>query len=164
MPQLDVSTWPSQLFWLAISFFALYFVVSRLIIPRTGGVIELRKTTVETDLAAAVKHKTESEAALKDYEALLANVRGKANQTSVEAREALNIEMQAAASKLDGELKVKAAAGEKAISAAKDKALAGISGIAAELSAAIVTQLTGAKVTAADAASAVSKAGEQGAA
>ena len=160
MPQLDVTTWPSQLFWLAISFFALYFVVSRLIIPRTGGVIELRKTTIETDLAAAIKHKAESEAALKDYEALLANARAKANATSVQTREALNLEMQAATSKLDGELKVKAAAGEKGISAAKDKAMASISDIAAELSASIVTQLTGAKVSPADAATAVSKAGE----
>ena len=42
MPQLDISTWPPQLFWLAVTFFALYFVISRVAIPRTGGVIALR--------------------------------------------------------------------------------------------------------------------------
>ena len=46
MPQLDVTTWPSQLFWLAITFLALYIVISRIAIPRTGGVIEKRKATI----------------------------------------------------------------------------------------------------------------------
>ena len=45
MPQLDVTTWPSQLFWLAITFLALYIVISRIAIPRTGGVIEKRKAS-----------------------------------------------------------------------------------------------------------------------
>ena len=57
MPQLDVTTWPSQLFWLAITFLALYIVISRIAIPRTGGVIEKRKATISGDLAAAQKLK-----------------------------------------------------------------------------------------------------------
>ena len=53
MPQLDISTWPPQLFWLAVTFIALYFVISRVAIPRTGGVIALRKSTIDGDLASA---------------------------------------------------------------------------------------------------------------
>ena len=29
MPQLDVAAWPPQLFWLAMTFFVLYFIISR---------------------------------------------------------------------------------------------------------------------------------------
>ncbi len=158
MPQLDVSTWPPQLFWLAISFFALYFVVSRLIIPRTGGVIKLRKSTIDNDLAAAVNLKSESEQALKAYEATLADARSKAIATSVEKRNAMSTEVDAAAHKLDRELAEKAAVADKAILAAKTKALAGLNAIAADISADIFAQLTGGKTTKTAAAAAVAKA------
>ena len=75
MPQLDISTWPPQLFWLAVTFLALYFVISRVVIPRTGGVIALRKSTIDGDLASAQKLKVETEKAVQSYEAALADAR-----------------------------------------------------------------------------------------
>ena len=36
MPQLDVNAWPPQLFWLAVTFLVLYFIISKIVIPRTG--------------------------------------------------------------------------------------------------------------------------------
>lgn len=158
MPQLDVSTWPPQLFWLAISFFALYFVVARLVIPRTGGIIKLRKSTIDGDLAAAVRLKSESEQALKAYETTLADARSKAAATAVAQRNALSGEVDAAAHKLDRELAEKSAAADKNILAAKTRALAGLNDIAAEISADIFAQLTGGKTTKTAAAAAVAKA------
>ena len=158
MPQLDMSTWPPQLFWLAITFAALYFVVSRLVIPRTGGVIKERKSTIAGDLAAAVAHKAESEATLKAYEASLAEARGKAGAVSAEARNRLGAEADKARHALDAELATKAVAADKAVQTAKTKALAGLSGIAADIATNIVTELSGAKVTKAAMADAVAKA------
>ena len=158
MPQLDISTWPPQLFWLAISFFALYLVVSRLIIPRTGGVIEKRKATIDGDLATAVTLKAQSEQALKAYEKSLAEARGKASATAAEKRAAVSAEIDAAAHKLDSELAEKAATADKKIVAAKAKALAGLGEIAAEISAEIFAQFTGGKTTKIAAAAAVAKA------
>ena len=43
MPQLDFSVFPSQLFWLAVSFFTMLFVMSKFIIPKTAEMIDLRK-------------------------------------------------------------------------------------------------------------------------
>jgi F-type H+-transporting ATPase subunit b len=157
MPQLDVSAWPPQLFWLAICFFALYAVVSRLIIPRTGGMIEKRKSTIDGDLAAAVSLKAESEQALKAYETSLADARSKAAATAAEKRNAVSAEVDAAAHKLDSELAEKAAAADKTIVAAKTKALAGLSAIATDISVDIFTQLTGGKITKTAAAAAVAK-------
>jgi F-type H+-transporting ATPase subunit b len=158
MPQLDISTWPPQLFWLAISFGLLYFVVSRLIIPRTGGVIEQRKHTIESDLAAAVAKKAESETSIRTYDAALAAARGEGAALSAKARNALSAETDAARSKLDAELSAQAAKAEKAINEAKSKALSKISDVAAEVAADIVTQLGGGKVTKAAAAAAVGRA------
>ena len=158
MPQLDISTWPPQLFWLAISFALLYFVVSRVAIPRTGGVIALRKSTIAKDLADAVAHKAASEAALKNYEASLTDARGKASAVALEARNKMSAEADLARHKRDSELAEKAAASDRAVQAAKAKALSGLSSVAADIASSIVAELTGAKVTKSAIADAVAKA------
>lgn len=158
MPQLDISTWPPQLFWLAVSFIALYIVVSRIIIPKTGGVIEARKNTIEGDLAAAVTAKGESEAALKAYEASLAEARSRASAASLETRNKVSAEIDQARHELDAELAAKASAAEKSIQAAKTKALSSIEAIASDLASNIVTELTGTKVTKTAATAAVARA------
>jgi len=161
MPQLEIANWPPQLFWLAVTFIALLLIVTRLIIPRTGGTIERRKSTVDTDLATAVKHRSESEDIAAAYEAVLADARASANATAMEARTKLGDELQDLSVKLEAELSEKAAEADKKIAAAKSRALAGIQDVAAEISSSIVTQLTGVKVSEADAAAAVSKAQKQ---
>ena len=53
MPQLDFSVFPSQLFWLAVSFFTMLFVMSKFIIPKTAEMIDLRKAKIDDDLEKA---------------------------------------------------------------------------------------------------------------
>jgi F-type H+-transporting ATPase subunit b len=157
MPQLDISTWPPQLFWLAVTFIALYFVISRVAIPRTGGVIALRKSTIDGDLASAQKLKIETENAVKSYEAALADAKAKANAIATENRNTLNAEIEAERAKLDAALGAKIATAEKKVAASRDKALQEVAGMAADIAIQIVQQLTGAKVTKAAAAAAVPK-------
>lgn len=158
MPQLDVTTWPSQLFWLAITFFALYIVISRIAIPRTGGVIEKRKSTISGDLASAQRLKGETDKAIAAYEEALSQARAKASAIGAEARAALNSEIDGERAKLDAALAGKIQDAEKKIAAAKGKAMADVSEVAAEIAGSIVAELTGAKVTKAALAAAVAKA------
>jgi F-type H+-transporting ATPase subunit b len=157
MPQLDLSTWPPQLFWLAVTFLALYIVISRVAIPRTGGVIALRKSTIDGDLAKAKILKDETENAVRSYEAALAEARAKAHAIAQDNRNRLNAEIEGERAKLDAALGAKIATAEKKVAASRDKALADIADMAAEIAGEIVTQLTGAKVTKAEATAAVSK-------
>ena len=55
-----------------MSFAALYVIVSRLALPKVGGVIDARQKAIEVDLAEAQRLKDESEAAMKAYESELA--------------------------------------------------------------------------------------------
>jgi F-type H+-transporting ATPase subunit b len=157
MPQLDMSTWPPQLFWLAITFLALYFVISRVAIPRTGGVIALRKSTIDGDLAKAKNLKDETENAVRSYEAALADAKAKAQAINLENRNKLNAEIEAERAKLDAALGAKIATAVKKVAASRDKALEGISAMAANIASDIVQRLTGAKITKAAATAAVSK-------
>lgn len=53
MPQFDPSTFASQLFWLAISFGAMFAFLSFVALPRLEGVLRGRAAAVAADLDAA---------------------------------------------------------------------------------------------------------------
>lgn len=163
MPQLDTSAWPTQLFWLAITFVALYVFISRMVIPRTGGVIQRRRASIEGDLSRAQQLKAETDAAVQAYEAALASARAKAQAIAMENRNVLSTEIDAERAKLDQALGGKVSEAEKQIVAAKNKALADVKEIAAEIATSIVAALIGARVTKAAATEAVTKAAKQGA-
>lgn len=158
MPQLDVTTWPPQLFWLAVTFLVLYFIISKIVIPRTGGVIEGRKNQIDSDLAAAQRFKADTDKAVAEYEKSLADARSKAHGIAQETRNKLSAEVDKERSKLDGQLAAKIAEAEKAIQVTRAKALASVTDLATDIAAEIVGRLTGTKASAADAAKAVAKA------
>ena len=158
MPQLDVTAWPPQLFWLVITFFTLYFVISRYVIPRTGGVIEARKSQVAGDLAVAQNLKSDTDAAIAAYEASLAEARQKANAIGQEVREKLGAETDKERTRLDADLAQKIAAAEKLIGDAKAKSLADVRQVASDIAGDITASLTGIKAAAADVAAAIERA------
>jgi F-type H+-transporting ATPase subunit b len=159
MPQLNIADWPPQLIWLAITFIALFFVITRFAIPNIGGAIQNRRAVIEGDLGAAQKLKEETETAVATYERELAEARGRAHAIAQEARARLTSEADRERAKVDSELNAKIAAAEKQVMEARDKALASADDLAAEVAADIVSELTGSSVSKADAASAVARAG-----
>ncbi len=50
MPQFDVSSFSSQLFWLAIVFALLYFIVSRFIAPKAEAILTARNRCLEDNI------------------------------------------------------------------------------------------------------------------
>ena len=142
-PPFESSTIASQLVSLAIAFVALYLIVSRIALPRVGGVIDARQDAIEGDLAAAQKLKDESDNALKAYESELAAARSRAQAISAETREKSNAAAEAQRKALEDQLSVKLADAEKTIAATREAAMRNVRGIAAEAAAAIVQRLTG---------------------
>jgi F-type H+-transporting ATPase subunit b len=158
MPQLDATTWPPQLFWLAVTFLVLYFIISKVVIPRTGGVIEGRKNQIDSDLNAAQRFKADTDKAVADYEKALAEARSKAHAIAQETRDKLSAEVDQERGRLDGQLAAKIAEAEKSIQATRTRALASVTELATDIAADIVAQLIGTRVTKADAEQAVAKA------
>jgi F-type H+-transporting ATPase subunit b len=154
-PPLDSSTFPSQLFWLVVFFAALYFLMSKLVLPKIGGIIDARKSRIDGDIARAAALKDETEAALKSYEKALADARGNANDIAKSTRDAVNADIAKQQAALDADLATKASAAESQISKAKAKAMESVNDIAAETAADIVAALTGGKATKADIAKAL---------
>src|ERR1700761_8788565 len=89
MPQFDVATYVPQLVWLAISFFVLYLLMSRIGLPRVGAAIEARRRRREEDLEHAAQLRREAEAVVAAYERARAGAREQAQATIRETTERL---------------------------------------------------------------------------
>jgi F-type H+-transporting ATPase subunit b len=142
-PPFEKDTFASQLVSLAIAFVALYLIVSRVALPRVGGVLDARQKAVESDLAAAQKLREETDAALKAYEGELAAARARAQAIGAETREKLNAASDAERKTLEERLTHKLVEAEKTIAATREAAMSNVRNIAAEAAAAIVQRLTG---------------------
>src|SRR5580704_11605520 len=142
-PPFEKNTFASQLVSLVIAFVALYLIVSKIALPRVGGVLDARQNTIDGDLAQAQKLKDDSAGALKAYESELATARSRAQAISTETREKLNAASEAKRKTLEEQLAVKLADAEKTIASTREAAMSNVRGIATDAAAAIVQRLTG---------------------
>jgi F-type H+-transporting ATPase subunit b len=85
-PPFDPASFGGQLLWLAITFAALYFLMSRVALPRIGSILETRRTRIEGDLKEAERLRQETEKAAAAYEAALAEARKNAHGIAEETR------------------------------------------------------------------------------
>lgn len=155
MPQFDPSTFSSQLFWLAICFVGLYWIVSKFAIPRIGDILEQRERVVQDDLDRAESLKGEAEQALADYEAAMADAREQArtlmNKVTSDAKAAAESRNR----EIGAELTAQISDAEQRIAAARDEAMSSLTSIAADAAKDAASRLAGLDVNSGDAEAAV---------
>jgi F-type H+-transporting ATPase subunit b len=159
-PPLNTTDFAPQIIWFAITFSALYLLLSRVVLPRIGEVIEERKDRIKRDLDAAERLKDDTDKALQSYEKALADARGNASAIAKETQAKLGAEVDAERQKLDAALNAKLADAERSIGATKSKAMQSVSEIAADTAAALTSALSGQTVTVDEAKRAVAAAGK----
>lgn len=115
MPQLDFSTFPNQIFWLAVALVAIYLILSRVALPRISAVLAERAGTITNDLAAAEELKRKAVEAEEAYKKALADARAEANRIVAEAQAEIKADLDKATAKADAEIAAKTAESEKAI-------------------------------------------------
>jgi F-type H+-transporting ATPase subunit b len=142
-PPFVSETFASQLLWLAIAFGLLYYVMSRVALPRVAAVMENRSDRIAGDLAEAERLRAESEAAGAAYEKSLNDARNKAKAIAQEMRDTLTAQSEAKRKALELELHERLVVAETTISAKTEEAMASVRGIAADTAVAIVERLTG---------------------
>ncbi len=142
-PPFNKETFASQLVWLAITFVILYLLISRVAIPRIGGILAARTQRIEGDFAAAQRMKEESEAALAAYEKSLAEARNRAQAIGAEIRDRLHAEGEERRKALEAKLNTELAEAEKQIATTKSAAMTNVRTIAVDAAAAIVQRLIG---------------------
>lgn len=158
MPQLDFSTFPMQLFWLAVTFITLYVLMKWLVLPQVAAMIKTRRDQLDTDLARAEQLKAEAETVLAAYQQSLAAARAEAQAAVKESTDRLAAEATERQRRLGEALARQTAAAEAEIVAAKQRALAELHEVAIEVGRSITERITGSAPDAATLAAAVDRA------
>ena len=143
MPQLDLSTFPNQIFWLVVTLVVIYFILSRVALPRIAGVLAERQGTITSDLSAAEDLKAKAEEAENAYNKALADARAEAQRIAAETRAEIQAGLDDAIAKADEQIAAKASESEKAIAEIKAGALESVEAVAKDTAAEIVAALGG---------------------
>jgi F-type H+-transporting ATPase subunit b len=154
-PPFDTTTFPSQLFWLAVTFTVLFVVLWKVAGPRINSAITQRRRAINSAIAGANAARGEAEAAEAAYRTALAGARARAAALAEENRQAMNAEIARAKAEADAKAAAAMAQADERIAATREAAKAHVSEAARDAAIIIVARLTGDQVSPEEAASAV---------
>lgn len=143
LPQFRTEFFAGELFWLAISFTALYLLMKHVALPKVAVVQDARALQRQTDLAAAATANDAAKHAITAYEKTLADARaqaqGKLSQMIAQAQQ----EATATAQKQQRDLDARMAEAQAKIDANLQQALAHVRETAVAATSEILHRLTG---------------------
>lgn len=142
-PPFEPTYYPSQLLWLAITFGLFYLFLQKVVLPRIGSILEVRRDRIAHDLDTAARMKEEADAAIAAYEQELADARAKSNKIAQDARDKAKAEADAERKEVEAGLNAKLVEAEGRISAVRASAMKDVGAIAEETATAIVQALVG---------------------
>jgi F-type H+-transporting ATPase subunit b len=142
-PPFDASTFPGQIFWLVLTFGILYYLMSKVALPRVAEILETRESKIDGDLKAAAMMQDKARVAGEAYEKLLSDAKTNAQGIGQQAKDAANAAADQQRKVVEAETARKIAVSEAAITAARDKAMTNVSGIAADTAMEIVKRISG---------------------
>lgn len=124
---------PSQLFWLAIFFTFLYFVLSRSVLPKLSDTIEKRQDRIVSDLDQAERLNEEALEAEQALQLRLTQARAQARETADQARQKMEEEISEETARVDAEIETKLEAADARIASMRSDALANVERIAVDV-------------------------------
>jgi F-type H+-transporting ATPase subunit b len=143
MPQLDPSTFVSQIVWLAVAFAFLYWLMDRKLLPSITEIRTERQARIDEDLDEAARLRGEAEEAIARYEQVVAEAHDKANSAIKAAQDKLQAEYAERQSRVEAELAAKLKEAETRIERARTVALEQVHTVAVEAAQAAASKLIG---------------------
>jgi F-type H+-transporting ATPase subunit b len=141
LPQLDFTTFPSQIFWLAVTFIVLFQLMNKVALPRIASVLEERADAIADDLDRADEFRRKAAEAEQAYQEALAAARARAQEIVAATRAEIQKDVEAATARADAEISARAGESEKRIREIRDSAAAAVRDVATEVAGAIVQKL-----------------------
>lgn len=149
LPQLEMEHWGGQIAWLLLIFIVLYVLFARVFLPRLRAVQDQRSGAIAGAIEQARLVQTEAEEQAASAKAELDDARATARATAAAARARVAEDANRRQAEDEARVNARIAEAEGRIAQGRDAAMAKVSGIAADTTAAMVERLTGEKPTAA---------------
>ncbi|MFK7875356.1 MAG: F0F1 ATP synthase subunit B' [Paracoccaceae bacterium] len=143
MPQLCADWFGNQIFWLIVTLAVIYFVLSRIALPRIAAILAERQGTITNAIANSEDMKSKAADAEQAYNQALADARAQAQTIAAETRAAIQKDLDLAIEKADAEISARTAESEQAIAAIRAGALDSVKDVANDTAQDIVTALGG---------------------
>ncbi len=144
MPQLDITTFGNMIFWLLVALVVIYWALSRIALPRIGGVLSDRQGAVTGDLMAAEEFKQKAKDAEAAYDKALADARSEAQKIVAANRAEIQKELDKAIAHADAEIAARATESEKRIGEIRASAIDDARSVARDVTAELVRVFGGA--------------------
>jgi F-type H+-transporting ATPase subunit b len=154
-PPFKTETFPSQVFWLAITFAILLAFLWRFVVPRIGGTLSERKQRIAQELAQAEEDRREADQAWTTYQHTLIEARQRARALIEENRTEVRANAERAGKAADTEADQALAEAEARLAKLRAEARDHIRRAAQDAAAGIVERLIGESVSPEEAAQAV---------
>jgi F-type H+-transporting ATPase subunit b len=145
----------SQIFWLAVVFGLIFFVIGRGMLPKIESTIEARDQRIAEDLATAERARAQADEIEAAYRARIDASRAEAMKVTEAAKQEMAREAEGKIKAADADIGKRIAAAEQRIAEASRAAMAEIEAVAAEAAQEMVAKLAGVTVTRERAAQAV---------
>lgn len=146
MPQLDPSVFPTQLFWLVLTFVPLYLILWRVVLPRMSGMLEARQHKIDNDLTRAAALRDEAETVLAECEKTMADAHAEAHAMMRQVEEETAAKTEAEIEKVNERLAKETANAEASIEKAKEEAYENLKSMVSELALSATQKVIGAKI------------------
>ena len=143
LPQMDPTWFPSQIFWLGLTFLCLYVIFSRKILPEISGTLETRRVQIQEDLDSAQRLKDEAEEVHLAYEEILDGARKKASELFLKTEENIKEKTNKKLEEFREYAASENAETEAMIEKSKAKAMTDMHSIAAEVAALAAKKIVG---------------------
>ena len=146
MPQLRVETFASQIFWLVVTFSALYVVISQIVLPQVRTTLRARETRIGVDREQADELRKEAEAAHRRANEALAAARTENDRLLREAHDQAAAAFRAETQRLQAALEDERVEAEVRIESSRAAALQDAETAAVELVRSLTRTLTSVQI------------------
>lgn len=147
MPQLEISTYISQIFWLITTFLCFWLIMDRVIIPRISETIEARKRKYNEFILKAEEINKKALSVLNKYEETLAAAKANAALQISQNEAELKIFVEKEEADINKRLKQKVAENEEKLFHEKEETLKKIEELSQTAAYAVLQQLNIKSVT-----------------
>ncbi len=148
MPHFEISTYASQLFWLAVTFGLTYVIMAYVCLPKVGRVLHNRQIRIQGDLEKAHSFQRESEKLAEAYAKKLASSQETARSLVTAAQEKSRTRLEGEAARLQKSLLEKTNKALAEIDSRRDGAMKEVQDNSAVVIADIVAKTSGVEVAA----------------